>query len=229
MKTIFLILTTAMLYNAASAQSNKVDSIFWHNGDVSLLSELGTVWIILKKGSDLKDVRIREIKKEKGILVYEKEKTLHDVYISNIKKIQAGKHSMNSMYFHTDNTPYIKADYLQIDPMFAYSEFKSLKINVQAKEEVAEKQPETEMQPVAEKKPVVTQIVVQATTSNSNVVCDTIIDLNGNVIQAKITEITSTLVTYKKISNLNGPFYIKSLNNAEVTRYANHTTVNYFK
>ncbi len=217
-----------MLYNTASAQSNKVDSIFWHNGDVSLLSELGTVWIILKKGSDLKDVRIREIKKEKGMIVYEKEKTLHDVYISNIKKIQAGKHSMNSMYFHTDNTPYIKADYLQIDPMFAYSEFKSLKINVQAKEEEAEEQPETEMQPVAEKKPVVTQTVVQPINSNSTV-CDTIIDLNGNVIQAKITEITSTLVSYKKTNNLNGPIYIKSLSDAEVTRYSNHTTINFSK
>ncbi|MBP7807884.1 MAG: hypothetical protein KA163_01195 [Bacteroidia bacterium] len=228
MKTIFIILITAMLYNTASAQSNKVDSIFWHNGDVSLLSELGTVWIILKKGSDLKDVRIREIKKEKGMIVYEKEKTLHDVYISNIKKIQAGKHSMNSMYFHTDNTPYIKADYLQIDPMFAYSEFKSLKINVQAKEEEAEEQPETEMQPVAEKKPVVTQTVVQPINSNSTV-CDTIIDLNGNVIQAKITEITSTLVSYKKTNNLNGPIYIKSLSDAEVTRYSNHTTINFSK
>jgi hypothetical protein len=91
MKATLLILITAMLYNIASAQTNKVDSIFWDNGDVSLLSELGNVWIILKKGSDLKDVRIREIKKEKGMIVYEKEKTLHDVYINNIKKVQAGK------------------------------------------------------------------------------------------------------------------------------------------
>lgn len=222
MKTIFLILITAMLYNTTSAQSNKVDSIFWQSGDVSLLSELGNVWILLKKGNDLKDVRIHEIKKEKGMLVYEKEKTLHDVYISNIKKIQAGKHSLNSMYFHTDNTPYIKNDYLQIDPMFAYSEFKSLKINVQPKEVV-------EAKTIAEQKPAVTQSVVQPISNNSDVVCDTIIDLYGNVILAKITEITSTLVSYKKINNPNGPIYIKSLNDAIVTRNANHTIINFSK
>jgi hypothetical protein len=218
MKATLLILITAMLYNIASAQTNKVDSIFWDNGDVSLLSELGNVWIILKKGSDLKDVRIREIKKEKGMIVYEKEKTLHDVYINNIKKVQAGKHSLNSMYFYPDNTPYIKTDYLQLDPMFAYSEFKSLKIKIQAKEEA-----------VVEKKPVTTLTGVSQTVNNSVGICDTIIDLYGNVIQAKITEISTTLVTYKKVSNLTGPFYIKSLSNAEVTRYTNHITINFSK
>lgn len=218
MNSPLLILITAMLYNTAFAQSNKVDSVFWDNGNVSLLSELGNVWIILKKGNDLKDVRIHEIKKEKGMIVYEKEKTLHDVYINNIKKVQAGKHSLNSMYFLADNTPQIKTDYLQLDPMFAYSEFKSLKIKIQAKEEA-----------VVEKKPVITPTGVSQTVNNSVGICDTIIDLYGNVIQAKITEISTTLVTYKKVSNLTGPFYIKSLSNAEVTRYTNHITINFSK
>ena len=228
MKTIFLLLSIAMLYTTASAQSNKVDSVFWQNGDVSLLSELGTVWIILKKGNDLRDVLIHEIKKEKGVLVYEKEKTLHDVYINNIKKVQAGKHSLNSMYFHADNTPYIKTDYLQLDPMLAYSEFKSLKIKIQPKEEVVGKKLTAE-QPVVQQKSIVAQTVISQTSNNSGTICDTILDLYGNLILAKITEITPTLVSYKKISNPNGPIYIKPLNNAVVTHYPNHTTINFSK
>ena len=210
MKTILLILSTTMLYTTASAQSNKVDSVFWDNGNVSLLSDIAPVWIILKKGSDLKDVRIREIKKEKGIIVYEKEKTLHDVYIHNIKKIQAGKYSLQNMFFYADNTPYIKADYLQMDAMLTYSTFKFVKAPVQVitkEEEVIAKQPKVET-------------IVTTKFDNTSRLCDTIIDAYGKITLALIISIDTKFISYRRLALPDGPIYIKSNTNTTITRYS---------
>lgn len=210
MKTIFSILSVAILYTTTSAQINKVDSVFWDNGNVSLLSDLAPVIIILKKGSDLKDVRIKEIKKERGILVYEKEKCLHDVYINNIKRIQAGKYTKHPMFFYADNTPYIKMADTRFDPMLNYQEFKSVKMPVQIFNETKT------VAVVVAKTPT-----LENTSTTISSACDTIIEPSGRITLAKIVEIESGLISYKKMSNPDGPIYVKANNNATITRYDN--------
>jgi hypothetical protein len=212
MKTRHLLLLafSALLLPATLNAQTSTDSVFWDNGNVSLLSDLAPVLIILKKGNDLKDVRIKEIKKERGILVYEKEKCLHDVYINNIKRIQAGKYTTHPMFFYADNTPYIKMDYAKFDPLMDFQEFKSVKMPVQVFNET---------------KPVAVVVAEPLTQENppttTSSVCDTIIEPSGRIILAKIVEIEPALISYKKITNPNGPIYVKANNNATITRYNN--------
>lgn len=214
---VFLI--ASLLHSTASAQEIKTDSVFWDNGDVSLLSELGPVWIILKKGSDLKGVRINEIKKQKGMLIYEKEKCLHDVSIANIKKIQAGKYSLSSMYFYPDNTPYIKKDYLRLDAMITYSDFKSFKIS--AIHEVKSNAGNQVHEPFSN--------TILNQPSDSKIICDTIIDEAGHITLAKIIEMDAKFLSYKKFTNPDGPVYLKSSEGATVIKHNNYSVITFKK
>lgn len=203
-----LVFTSLFLPVTTKAQVVKTDSVFWDNGHVSLLSDLSPVLIILKKGSDLKNVRIKEIKKERGILVYETEKCLHDVNISNIKRIQAGKYTTHPMFFYADNTPYIKMEDPRIDPMVDYQEFRSVKMPLAIT--------------VKPKSVVVTeQYKIKITPSDVTDGCDTIIEKSGIITLAKIIEVDARLISYKKMSNPDGPIYIKANNNATITKYGN--------
>lgn len=202
-RTILIAFCFLLIHAGAKAQSQKNDTIQWDNGNVTLLSDLNKVWIIVKKGDDLKDVRVREIKKEKGVLVYEKDKCLHDIYINNIKKIEPGKYSTHSMFFYPDNTPYIKEKYQQMDAMVNYSSFKSIQM------------PE----PVIQPKPVEKVAEVKQEFTPNSTVCDTIIDAFGNITLAKVLDVNSKLISYKKLSNMDGPVYIKANNNATITRH----------
>lgn len=204
-----LIALCFLLHAGTKAQSSKTDTIQWDNGNVTLLSDLNKVWIILKKGNDLKDVRIHEIRKEKGVLVYEKDKCLHDIYINNIKKIEPGKYAMNSMFFYADNTPYIKEEYRRMDAAVNYSSFKSI-----IRAETVVKQ-----EPVIEAKPAETTEVEEKDFTPSSTKCDTIIDALGNITLVKVLDVTARLISYKKLSNMDGPVYIKANNNATITRY----------
>lgn len=222
----FLFFSTVFLYDTINGQTSKVDSIFWDNGNVSFLSDLNEVWIIQKNGGPLKDVHIREIKKEKGILVYEKEKTLHDVLIGNIKKIQPGKHSLSVMYFYADNTPYIKKMYLQMDAMVTYSDIKSVKNpNWNAEAPVQPSAQKTEENP--ESYTMITGSLYPNT--NINATCDTLKEENGLITHAKIIEINSKTIRYKKIKNLTGPVYVRSCKDAQVTKYDTCFTIVFFE
>lgn len=201
------------------SQNISRDTIYWDNGNISFLPELGTVIIVLKKGSNVKDARLVEIKKQKGILTYEKEKCLHDVYISNIKRVEPGKNALSHLVFTDGNTPYIKKQYTQMDAMIKYSDFKSTKIvRIEPEPVKEEKQAAVPVQPIIQDKQI------QTRTSN-----DTIIEENGRIILARIIDIDANFVSYKKVSNPNGPVYIKSVKGGKVTKYANCSSVNYIK
>ncbi len=209
--SIPLLLSILLFQNTITAQGLKTDSVFWDNGNVSLLSQLGSVWIIVKQGSDKKEVRIAEVKKQKGVLVYEKEKCLHDIAIHNIERIQPGKHPLSYMNFYSDNTPYIKRETFYQDPAISYSDFKSLKITVRVP-------PKSEV-------PKVKVIAIVPHDDYVEVECDTIIDAAGIITLAKIIEIDSRLISFKKITNPNGPIYIKASNNATITKHKNCTCI----
>lgn len=205
---IMLVFSALLLPVTTKAQVAKTDSVFWDNGNVSLLSDLAPVLIILKKGSDLKNVRIKEIKKERGILVYEKEKCLHDMSIGNIKRIQAGKYTTHPMFFYADNTPYIKMEYTRIDPMLDYREFKSVKMPISVYTE-----PQITVVPKIH--------TIEKTSTDLSTACDTIIERSGIITLAKIIEVDARLISYKKKTNPDGPVYIKANNNAIITKYNN--------
>lgn len=202
---VFLLLVLS-LQNNLTAQNIKADSIFWDDGRTSILSQLGPIWILVKQGSDKKDVRIVEIKKEKGILVYEQEKTLHDIAIHNIEKIQPGKHPLSSMLFYPDNTPYIKREYFRLDALVNYSDFKYISgIAIRS------------TQPQVQKPEIKTEIFG----------CDTLIEESGQVRVVKIIEVDSKFIIYKTSGS--GPNYVKCTNNAGITRYVKCITVNFMK
>lgn len=208
MKAVILIFVLSLIsfQNIMIAQNIKADSVFWNDGKVSLLSGLGSVWIIVKQGTDKKEVRLIEIKKEKGILVYEKEKCLHDIPIHNIKVIQPGKHPLSYMYFYSDNTPYIKKEWLRLDPVIAYSDFKWINGVV-----------------IRPAEPAVQKSEVKTTGS----LCDTIIEENGNLTPVKIVEVDSKFIHYKKSLDRDSPIYMRCTNNADVKRYNTYIIINF--
>jgi hypothetical protein len=207
MKTIatLFLLIVLLVQKSLNAQNIKSDSIYWDDGRVSLLSQLGPIWIIVKQGSDKKDVRIIEIKKEKGILVYEKEKCLHDIAIHNIKMIQPGKHPLSYMLFYPDNTPYIKREYFTLDALVNYSDFKYIS-------GIAIRPVETPVQKVE--------------INTSGFCCDTLIEESGTIRLVKIVEVDPKFVTYRTARG-NSPIYVKCTNNASIRRYKTCITVNF--
>lgn len=206
----FSLLTTGEI----NSQIAKNDSIFWDNGNVSILSELDRVWILQKKGGTIKDARLLEIKKEKGVLVYEKEKCLHDISIGNIAKITPGKNAISMMYFQADNTPNIKKIYESIDLFLEPTDFKCA---------VKHHKEQEKPSPKVITPPETNTIIIK---NNSNVSCDTLIDEEGQVIPIKITLLQAKMLNYKKMMNPDGPTYVKPFENAIIIKYANSTTIN---
>lgn len=219
MRTIhyILLITTALLYaNVSQSQSVSNDSVFWDNGNLSLLSDQGRVWIIQKKGGTIKEAHIVEIKKDKSILVYEKEKCLHDVSIGNISKIIPGKNAISAMYFQEDNTPIIKKYYEKVGRYLDPTDFKhTVLFKVEPKITISSPNQQSAIQTV----------LIQ---NNNAISCDTLIDEEGVAIPIKIISIESKTINYKKLTNPNGPIYVKPFGEATITKYKNSTTINLY-
>lgn len=202
-KLTALLFAVVLISPKAQAQTAPV-YIPWENGKVSLLSELEPVWIILKKGSTLKNVRIREIQNAKGIVVYQKEGTLHDVQIANIKHITAGNPSKSAMYFDDNNNPVIKP--LEVDSYYAYT-YADFKFNADAKTQDAQ----ATQRFLTSSNSVTTVTTPEKKTEAdqiNNPTQDTIVKGDGEILAVKILEITPTRIRFKKADNPEGPVYI---------------------
>ena len=125
MKTNLILIFIALIFEGLPAQKKAKDVVIpWENGQTSLLSELGPVYIIMKKGNDIKKARIMELDLIKGSLVFEKDGALHDLLLLKIERIDAGKNSKNSMYFDRDFQPLIRpAEYIDYSRQL-FSDFK---------------------------------------------------------------------------------------------------------
>jgi len=216
MKAVYILLTPVLMLALIGEVygQNKTDSIYWDNGNISLLSDLGRVHIIKKKGDNIREARIFEIKKEKGVLVYEKDKCLHDVAISNIENIQPGYNPMAILVFQIDNTPYIKELSGRYD---SFNEPTTFKV-------ISKKQkpsPPARVIPVAAEKTIIDTAV---TLQN-----DVLIDLDGNVWDIKILIMQDNLVEFKKTNNLDGPVYVKTFLKAEFTKREDYTIIKILK
>jgi len=66
-------------------------------------------------------------------------------------------------------------------------------------------------------------LIILSFVVGSAVAQDTIITRSGEVIPAKVLEITPTEIKYKKPSNPDGPLYVASKENVAVIQYKNGT------
>lgn len=216
MKAENILLTPLLMFALLGAAygQNKSDSIYWDNGNISLLSDLGRVHIIKKKGDNIREARIYEIKKAKGVVVYEKDKCLHDIAISNIENIQPGYNPMAILLFQNDNTPYIKELSGRYD---SYNEPTTFKV-------IAKKQKPTPPARVIPASPEKTVIDTSVTLQH-----DVLIDLDGNVWAIKLLIVQENILEFKKISNLEGPVYVKAYVQAEFTKRENYTIIKIIK
>lgn len=197
---------TLLLLSYAKAQKNTIDTILWDNGNYSLVSELGKVWIIEKNDRKHKNVKIHKIDTALGRIEYYFEGTFHDVVINNIERITPGKFYTNAIFFKKNKVPVIK---LMIDDGFTY-DHGSFKSRQKPKPIVIEE--------VVVEEPVITNPVtsttsfsLEKTAEDAPVVFDVIIFNDGRKLSVKILSIKGGEIHYKRADILSGPVYIISL------------------
>ena len=201
MKTLMMtfILTVAISLCHRALGQNAITGVQWQNGNVTILNDLGEVWIILKKGGTIKKARVWEIDGAKGKIIYQKNGCLHDLFMRDIDKIYAGRNSRSEIYFQEDNNPGIKEspeyDYYSTETSDFKVSYKASEINLVQKSEA------------------------QVNSQNIN---DTLVKSGGEIVIAKIIKITENEISYKRTDIPDGPVYNISNNSAtEVVKYQN--------
>lgn len=195
---------------------------FWSNGDVTRQSDLGPVWIVKTNGKIVKEAKIREYNKAKGKLVYERERTLHDIETFNIRSITKSSNCAHHIYFDKEGNPIVTKN-----PEYAYgydnSDFKKSEIastkeatqsstislkenNVNKNDSVSSKQIATVKAETSE--PNKLSVPVASPSPNTNViVCDTVVKSDGRRVLVKILELSEFEIRYKRMDYLTGPVY----------------------
>ncbi len=195
-----------LIMSYGKAQKNTVDTLLWDNGNYTLVSELGKVWIREYNDRKHKDVKIHTLDIVAGKIEYFYEGTFHDVLISNIERITPGKFYNNAIFFNKNNVPVVKT-MMEDGITYDNGSFKS-----------HQKPKPVILAEVVVEKPVITKTVApthsnttQQKVENTQVVYDEIIFDNGKKILVKILSITDGKVHYKRSDILSGPIYIISL------------------
>ncbi len=195
-----------LIMSYGKAQKNTVDTLLWDNGNYTLVSELGKVWIREYNDRKHKDVKIHTLDIVAGKIEYFYEGTFHDVLISNIERITPGKFYNNAIFFNKNNVPVVKT-MMEDGITYDNGSFKS-----------HQKPKPVILAEVVVEKPVITKTVApthsnttQQKVENTQVVYDEIIFYNGKKILVKILSITDGKVHYKRSDILSGPIYIISL------------------
>jgi hypothetical protein len=209
MKKMKRILTTLLLIfiYKGTAQNNTIDTLLWENGNYSVVSELGPVWITQKKGPTLKKVKINAIDTASGKIEYYFEGTYHDVLITNIESITPGKFYNQALFFRNKNTPVIvrvPADN-QYEIKSDFIAHPSLRTQTLPKDDMAE---------VKEAEP-------EQNETNSSIIFP-----DGKKFAIKLLAINTENVSYKRLDLLNGPTYILDLSIPGSTKRAKVNTVN---
>lgn len=211
---ILAVIVSSILQLNVSAQNKTGQDyeIVWANGDMTTLRDLGKVWITLKKGSDVKNVRVWEIQPENSIVVYEQNGTLHDLMMAKIAYIGSGKFSQSRLYFDQHGVPIIKSNPEYIYSFDTYTNFKVTRKAVKV-EETGSENTGTVSTPDPVKNP-------SLSTSNQLVenmpACDTIMRPDGEVLLIKVIIINATEIRYRRLDIPEGPVY--SINNTPETK-----------
>ena len=91
--------------------SQSIDSIPVEDGTMQALSAIGTVQIILKKETKIKNCIVKEI--QPNTIVYERDGTLHDLQIEKIERIDMEMNSTKAIFFDGENKPMIMSIEMQ--------------------------------------------------------------------------------------------------------------------
>ena len=196
-------------------ENNSGFNAIWSNGDVTYQRDLGKVWLLKSNGKTLKDVRISEFNVERKKLVYEKDRTLHDIQIVDVKGLLAGENSSHMITFNAGGLVQVINN-----PNYYYGSkgtfFKvSEKVVVQLTGTKKFKEPDNDKE---EDKPVIKE--------DSKNLADTLVKVNGQVIAIKLIQITDTEIRYKRMDYLNGPVYnILRKENTEIIEFPNYKKI----
>jgi len=213
--TLAIVLLVSLKSQAQVLNNNPV-IIKWEKGSGTLMHELDRVWIETKTGKMIKKAKLWEINKEKGMIVYEKEGSLHDLLISNIEKIHAGNNSLNVMYFDLENNPKIKPSGNYYDDFTGFSDFKISKHAIETVTVTETKKP------VEIKEENKTDVIEK----NNGQLNDTIVKANGQIVFAKIKSMTDSEIRYKRTDLPEGPDYVIETNScAEIIKNLNSIKV----
>jgi len=211
-------------FNALSQTNSKNEfTAFWPNGDVTRQADLGQVWIVKTNGKIVKEAKIREYNKAKGKLVYERERTLHDIETFNIKSITKSSNCAHHIYFDKEGNPMVTKN-----PEYAYgfdhTDFKksestvskqiaqttttsSTAENLQRKDSTSSKQT---LKLTLDSAKVLKKVFAPVASSSTNTyanVCDTVVKADGTRVLVKILELSEFEIRYKRMDYLTGPVY----------------------
>jgi len=202
-------------YSGAQSASQENMPISWDNGNVTIMKDLGQVWIYTRKGQVIKKARIWEIQKERFSITYECEGSLHDLLIANIEKITAGMSSKDALYFE-GNIPRIRTDeyyYMALNP----SVFKVSYTAEQLKQASANTSSASSTSTI--------QAGGNAGTVSSGA-NDTIQRYDGSLVPARVTLINPAEIKYTRTDIPNSPVYtIANNSQTEIKRYPSHIKI----
>jgi hypothetical protein len=207
-KTILSLLVLALSSIAFSQTADDRPAVYWDNGNVTLIEDLGEVWIEKNNGTTIKNTKIWEILPAKGKIVYEKNRSLHDLPIADVYRVRAGANSLHIMYFDTAYQPVIVYSGEYVYNGEVKSDFK-----VSYKRDLTK--PEINTQRLAEQK--------EAPVPLLNLLArDTVVRANGEVLPVRIIQLSATAVSYKRGDLADGPLYNVNIEaDTEIIRSAN--------
>ena len=224
-KRILPFLGILLICLKALSQTNSKNEFtaFWPNGDVTRQADLGQVWIIKTNGKIVKEAKIREYHKAKGKLVYERERTLHDIETFNIKSITKSSNCAHHIYFDKEGNPMVTKN-----PEYAFgydnSDFKKSELasskqaaqtttssskaeNVQRRDSISSKHtPKLTVDTAIVLKKVIAPVAYSSTNTYASV-CDTVVKSDGTRVLVKILELSEFEIRYKRMDYLTGPVY----------------------
>lgn len=201
-KILILIITVLFSCGSFAQSSDRNDLIIsWENGNVTLLKDLGKVWIDLKKGNTIKNAQLWEVKSLDGKIVYEKDGSLHDMLIANINAMYAGENSVNELYFDISNNPRIRKAEKGLNEWEAFSDFKVSYHVSSIKND--------------KKNPEVKNSAAETESAYNSIEHDTLVKATGEMMQVKIISMTETEIRYKRSDLPSGPVYILNIDACE--------------
>lgn len=210
MYRLFIIFFLVFISTRGFSQENDAKNypIYWENGNITFLKDLGKVNLVLKNGKKINGVIIHRIIEEREIIEYQKNKTLHDLPFRDFKAAEAGDNSINIIFLNPENKLSVKPN-----TNFYYDSQKSnIPVSIP-------------FSPLPEK-----QIVIKCDTNtiitNLNYgTSDTLIKQN-ETIPIRLIELTEELIRYKRRDIHDGPLYIISRKpETQIHQYNNYVKI----
>lgn len=191
--------------NSFACFSQTVDTVWWEDRSKHIvIKEQNKVWIHLKKGRKLKNVKINAINMTNGRIEYLSGGVFHDQLISEVKKITPGNDYGEVIYFKNDSLPVVKEEFnphsITITGFFVSHEIKNN-----------------------------TDIYYAGYTPQNENTADTLFYSDGKMLLIKVKEISDFMLIYKRLDLPDGPLYRMDIADAEVRSFNNIYSIDFQK